>query len=447
MRDAAAALAEFAPQGTPSIEVEVPRWTLPRRLAFRFFAVYFGLYVLTTQMIGGFIPFQVDLSFISDKGPVLWMVNWTAAHVFGATLPLVVTGSGSGDKTFDWVHAFCFLIIALAITVAWSIAARRTENHVTAHKWYRLFLRFALGTTMLSYGAAKVIPLQMSFPSLIRLLEPYGNFSPMGVLWASIGASRPYEIFTGAMEISAAVLLFIPRTALLGALVALCCTVEIFTLNMTYDVPVKLFSFHLIVMSLFLLAPDMQRLADVLVLNRTAEPSAAPPLGKTPKSQRIWTIAQLVFGVWLIGAAIQGSIQAWSTYGGGAPKSPLYGVWNVMYMSLDGVERPPLLTDYERWRRVVFDRPTQMSFVRMDDTVVSVGSTIDEGAKSINLTKPADQKWAAAFSFERPAPDRMTLSGEMDGRRIQMRLKLFPRENFLLVTRGFNWVQEYPFNR
>jgi hypothetical protein len=27
-------------------------------------------------------------------------------EVFGATLPIVVTGSGSGDKIFDWVQRF-----------------------------------------------------------------------------------------------------------------------------------------------------------------------------------------------------------------------------------------------------------------------------------------------------------------------------------------------------
>ena len=43
---------------------------------------------------------------------------------------------------------------------------------------------------MVSYGMVKAIPLQMPSPSLTRLLEPYGNFSPMGVLWASVGASR-----------------------------------------------------------------------------------------------------------------------------------------------------------------------------------------------------------------------------------------------------------------
>ena len=95
----------------------------------------------------------------------------------------------------------------------------------------------------------------------------------------------------------------------------------------------------------------------------------------------------------------------------------------------------------------MFDRPAQVSFVRMDDTVMSIGSTIDTGAKSISLTRRADQNWAAALSFDRPSPDRLTLSGEMDGKKIQMRLRLYPREKFLLVTRGFNWVQEYPFNR
>ena len=41
----------------------------------------------------------------------------------------------------------------------------------------------------------------------------------------------------------------------------------------------------------------------------------------------------------------------------------------------------------------------------------------------------------------------MTLTGTMDGKPIEMRLQLFPREKFLLVSRGFNWIQEFPFNR
>ena len=442
----AAHLLEFRPLETRVPETVRP-WRLAARLAFRLFAVYFGIYVVVTQMFRGLIPFSVNMPNFSAVGPVRWMVEWTAVNVFGVTTPLVFTGSGSGDKTTDWVLAFCMVIIAAAITAVWSIASRRPVNYDHAHKWFRLFLRFSLGATMLGYGVSKLIPLQMPFPSLTRLLEPYGHFSPMGVLWASIGASRSYEIFTGALEMTAGILLFIPQTALLGALLAMACMAEIFTLNMTYDVPVKLFSFHLLLMSLFLLAPDTKRLLNVLLLNRPADVSPVAPLGGTTRRIRIGVALQIVFGLLLVAQGVTNSVNAWHTFGGGAPRSPLFGIWNVAQMSIDGVERAPLVTDYDRWRRLTFDVPARMAFHRMDDTFVPFNSKIDENAKSLVLTRAGNDNWSATFSFDRPSPGRMTLDGEMDGKRVRMRLELQPREKFLLVTRGFNWVQEFPFNR
>jgi hypothetical protein len=443
--DAATALAQFAPVGTQTLAPPIPRWRSLTKIAFRFFASYFALYIVTTQMLGTLIPLgNVNLG---GWGPIRWTVEWTARNLFGVTSALVVSGSGSGDKTYDWVLAVVLLTIAAVITVAWGIAARRVENHETAQKWFRLFLRFALGTTMLSYGSAKFIPLQMPFPSLTRLVEPYGNFSPMGVLWASIGASPSYEVFTGLAEASAAVLLFIPRTTTLGALVALGCTIEIFALNMTYDVPVKLFSFHLVAMALFLLAPDAKRLLNVLLLNRAVEPAVVPPLLKSGRANRNMLIAQLVFGALMIGVAINNSVSAWTKYGGGAPQSPLYGVWTVAHMSIDGVELPPLVTNWNRWRRVIFDRPTMMSFQRMDDTIGNFPVKIDMTAKSVALSRVEDPTWTSTLAFEQTGADRLTLSGNMNGKKFEMRLELFPRDKFLLVSRGFHWIQEYPFNR
>jgi hypothetical protein len=405
--DAATALAEFAPVGTLPVAPPEPRWSLATKVAFRFFSIYFGLYVLTTQMLGGFIPF-LPVPPLSYQGPVRWMVEWTALHVFDITTPLVVTGSGSGDKTFDWLQAFCLLVIAAVLTIAWSLWAR-AGHHVTAHKWYRLFLRFALGTTMLSYGMAKVFPLQMPFPNLARLLEPYGHFSPMGVLWASIGASPSYEMLTGWVEVSAAILLFVPHTAILGAIVALFASVQIFSLNMTYDVPVKLFSFHLILMSVFLLAPELKRLLNVIVLNRVAEPSTVPAPGSTPRARRILIAVQIVFALVVIGEAVNGSLTARSAYGYLAPRSPLYGIWDVKYMSIDGVERAPRVDDYDRWRRLTFDFPQNAGFHRMDDTVARYGVKLDETAKSMALTLPADPKWSGTLSYERPDPTGVRL--------------------------------------
>jgi hypothetical protein len=425
------------------------RWNALTRIAFRFCFLYFGLYVLTTQMLGGVIviPGDWNMPELETLPPLENLISWTAVHVFGVTRPLVITGSGSGDKTFDWVAAFCLLTISMAATLVWSVVDRRRQNYVTAHKWFRLFLRFATGTTMVSYGMIKAIPLQMPAPPLTRLLEPFGNFSPMGVLWYSVGASPGYERCAGFAELGAAVLLFIPRTATLGAVILLADSIQIFTLNMTYDVPVKLFSFHLILMGLVLIAPEARRLLNVLVLDRTAPPSSQPPLVRGLRARRILLAAQLVAGAYFFAVFLQSSYQSWTRYGGGAPKPPLYGIWDVQKMSIDGIERAPLVTDYDRWRRLVVQFPTVVMFQRMDETFTPYGATVDMDRKAITLTKPADTSWSAEFAFRRDETDRMTLDGKMDGRSIHMDLQRVDHTKMLLVSRGFNWIQEYPFNR
>ena len=233
-------------------ETNTPAWSPATLIAFRFCVVYFGLYVLTTQMLTSFVPLPFEVPDLQSTPPVRAVVVWVGQHVLGHEV--TIQPSGSGDKMFDWAHAFIVLMLALGATAAWTFRARSKVNHDTLFKWFRLFLRFAVGTSMLSYGFVKVVPLQMPTLMLTRLVEPFGNFSPMGVLWYSIGASPAYEVFVGLAEICGGTLLLTPRTALLGALMCLMDTIAVFTLNMTYDVPAKLFSFHLVLMCVFLLS-------------------------------------------------------------------------------------------------------------------------------------------------------------------------------------------------
>jgi hypothetical protein len=233
----------------------------------------------------------------------------------------------------------------------------------------------------------KAFPLQMPAPYLTRLLEPFGNFSPMGVLWTSIAASPAYERFAGCAELAAAVCLFIPRLSLVGAVI--------------------------------------MRLS----------------------ARRIMTVAQIVFGACLIAMNVVSARQRWYDGGGGAPRSALYGIWDVETMTIDGVERPPLVNDDDRWRRVIVQNANAIVFQRMDSTFLFFPSKTDSNAKTIVLTSPSEPKLNARFSFDRPDPTHMSLAGEIDGRKIRMALHLFDHSKLLLLSRGFNWIQEYPFNR
>lgn len=422
-------------------------WSRSTRVAFRFCFVYFGLFCLMTQILGSLILFNVDLPDPSALGPVRQTVFWTAAHLFGAKLPLVYTGSGSGDKTYDWVLAFCLLMVAAISTAIWSVLDRRRENYAALYKWFRVFMRFALASQMFVYGMAKIVPLQMPAPYLTRLVEPSGSLSPMGVLWFSIGASPAYEIFAGSAEMLGGLLLVVPRTTLLGALICLVDMIQVFALNMTYDVPVKLFSFHLILMALFLLAPDFRRLVDFLCLRREVNASADPPLFRTRRANRIALVAQIVFAVWLVGMNAYGSWKSWFTYGGGRPKSPLYGIWDVDQLAVDGQPPAPAASGQDRWRRVIFDFNTRATFQHPDDSFAWFGVSFNQPNRTLALTKDDDKKWKASFTYQRPAKDRLILDGDMDSHKIHMQLQLVDRDKLLLISRGFHWVQEYPFNR
>jgi len=430
------------PQGQSSA------WSAWTRVAFRFCFVYFGIYCLSTQILTCFVPVpSFDIPDPSTFWPIRPIVFWTAAHVFRVSKPLVYTGSGSGDKTFDWVLLFCMLVFSMVASAIWSAFDRKRANYTTVHKWFRLFIRFCLAGQMMTYGMDKFVPLQMPFPSLTRLLERYGDFSPMGVLWSSIGASPSYEIFAGVAELLGGILLIFPRTTTLGALVCLADMVQVFMLNMTYDVPVKLLSFHLILLSLFLLAPDLKRLANFFLLNRPAEMSAHPPLFCGRRAKRMALAAQIVVGVWLFGMNAYRARIGWHEYGGGRTLSPLYGIWDVEQQSIDGQLRAPLLNDAERWHRAIFDFPTRVTLERLDDSFSLHGVSIDVKNRTLVLSDDKDKNWKANFTFDRPVPDQMILDGTMDGHAVHMQLKLVDRNKFVVVSRGFHWIQEYPYNR
>ena len=52
---------------------------------------------------------------------------------------------------------------------------------------------------------------------------------------------------------------------------------NVVALNLCYDVPVKMYSASILLMATFLLAPDMGRLLNVLLLNRPTVPRVPNP--------------------------------------------------------------------------------------------------------------------------------------------------------------------------
>jgi hypothetical protein len=417
-------------------------WSLTRRILFRFAFVYLILYNL---------PFPLGTffygKFVAEPYAEFWnaVVPWVGQTVFH--VEITVRPNGSGDTTYNYVQVFCFLVIAAALTVVWSLLDRKRRAYVRLDDWLRVYVRFALAAIMITYGAVKVIKSQFPDPSLDRLVQPFGDASPMGLLWTFMGASASYNVFSGAGEMLGGLLLTARRTTLLGALVSAGVLSNVVMLNFSYDVPVKLFSTHLLIMALFLAAPDLGRLASVFVLNRREEPAELRPLFRRKWLHRLALVVRTALVVAFTALALYGAHGNRTKYGDLAPRGPLYGVWNVEEFEADGKARPPLLTDTTRWRRVVFDYPGVIAVQLMNDSRLRYPLKLDSEKKTLTLTKRDDPAWHSDFTYQEPEAGMLTLEGTFEGKKVRARLRRTDPSSFLLLNRGFHWINEYPFNR
>ncbi|MGB7265803.1 MAG: hypothetical protein WBC92_09845 [Terracidiphilus sp.] len=422
-------------------------WSTAKRIGFRFCFVYFILYSFFSQIINSiFVAQLIDVPDYATLWPIRLGVLWVAKNILRAKGELVYTDTGSGDKSFDWVLAFCVLVIAILAAAAWSVIDRKRTSYPVLSKWFKLFLRVALVSQMFVYGFAKVVPLQIYFPFPFKFLEPLRDFSPMGLLWSSIGISPAYEIFTGCAEVAGGVLLIFPRTVTLGALVCLAEMIQVFVLNMTYDVCVKLLSFQLILMSLVLLTPNLPQLFNFFLRNRPAALPGPLPFFRSVRSNQIVRVVLAVLWCWMIAANLWDVRRGWYEVGGGRPKSALAGIWAIEQLTVDGQPQLLLATNAAQWRRVTFDYPNWVHVQQMDETLTGYSASLDAQKNTLALTTSSDKNWRANFAYNRPDEDDLVLDGTVNGHKQHLKLKRMNSAQFPLTSRGFHWVQDYPFN-
>ena len=437
-------------------------WNPVARLAFRFGVVYLTLFALATQLSGSVIS---NLWFTYRGLGRLWpmrdVTHWVGRTVFGIDAPL--DDVSGGETVFFWIQWSWVLAAAIVVTAVWALLARgaeagsataarrRSDDSIldrrsaerakTALPWFRLAVRLALAASLLEYGMTKVIPTQFPAPPLTALVTPVGEMTLSALLWTTIGSAPAYQVITGCVEVLAGVLLILPWTATLGALLGLVSLLQVLLLNLTFDIGVKLVTMHLIALAGILLAPVARPLAAVMVRVPRTDSFRLKP---EATSNRVAIAAQVAFGVYLLCTLGYINWNFWQVGGGGQPKSILYGIWTVERLSVDDEVRPAELNDYDRrWRRVIFDEPDTLIIQRTDDSFARYGASFDRGRGVMTLTKGGGQTWTSRLAFDRSADDRLMLDGAMDGHRIEAHLRLVEPSAFPLLNSGFRWVRPH----
>ncbi len=426
-------------------------WPAWQRVLFRFFSVYLLLQIAPWNWFNSFpgVPWVLDaLNALTD-----WAVRTSNDRLFHVRETLVLP-NGSGDTSWAWTEFRLYLVVAFVACIVWSLLDRRRANYEKALYWLRLTVRYYVATFALSYGIIKLFALQMPFPALSQLATPLGDLLPMRLSWLFIGYSFPYQVFSGAMETLAGLLLLNRRTATAGVFTATGAFANVVMINLAYDVPVKLFASHLLLACLFLLALDAKRLVNLLVLNRAVPATHAyDPPGMAAWKQ--W--AGIALKVYFIFQILIFPLQAgWARYKTvNAPPRPgafRVGVYDVRHYVVNRDTIPATAADTLRWKDLIIDN-TLGGSVNTSDQIFwqryrrgYFRYRADTVRRIVNVWKtsfiPGDSTFAFAARYELPDTNTIRLHTMIRGDSVHVELVRMPR-HFQLTERQFHWVSEY----
>ena len=376
------------------------------------------------------------------------LMVWIAKNILHISYPITVFTNGSGDTTYDYVVVFFITAISFVAAIAWSILDKRTRKYDKLLYWLRVVVRYYVAVTMFSYGFVKVFKLQFPFFSPDRLLEPYGNSSPMGLAWNFLGFSRGYNYVMGLAELLSGSLLLFRRTTTLGALVTLAVAGNIMAINYCFDVPVKLLSTALVVMALFLLARDTHRLINFLFLNKPAQAAnISAPVFRKKWQNILLTVLKYVLIFYVVVINIQQALSAMNQYGDAAPKPPLHGIYNIETFVRNRDTLAPLTSDTTRWDQLMVSYPGYAFIKMMNDSSKGFAFNTDTVAKRIEMFSYGDTSKKSNFVYSFPRKDVLLLVGKLNNDSVLIQMNRYDLNNFRLINRGFHWVNEYPFNR
>jgi len=426
-------------------------WPLWQRVLFRFFFVYLLLQITPWYWFDA-IP-GVDFVLSAYGKATDWAVALSNARVFHVRETLVPV-NGSGDTSYAWTQLWLYLSLAVLACVVWSILDRRRQAYDRMLYWLRLIVRYYLATFALSYGIIKLFALQMPFPTLSQLATPLGDLLPMRFSWLFIGYSFKYQFFSGLMETTAGLLLLYRRTVTAGLFAAMGAFLNVVMINLSYDVPVKLFSMHLLFCSCFLLALDARRVLGFMVLNVAVPPTQAYQPRYAWRWQQWGAVAVKLFFVYQILWLPLKS--GWSRYqqvkAPAAPGPFAAGFYDVRLYVVNHDTIPAASGDTLRWKDVIIDNAQAASVNTRDgvfwqryrrgyfrykpDTTQRLASVWKIS------TIPRDSTFLFTMRYEVPDTTVIRFHTRIRDDSIHVELVRVPR-HFQLAERQFHWLSEY----
>jgi len=263
----------------------------------------------------------------------------------------------------DWGIAF---LIGIVGGLIWTLLDRKSKSYNLLYYWIRVVVRYRAGIGIIGFGFTKLFPTQMPFPSLGLLNSNFGDFTAQKIYWMSVGIVPWYQVFGGIIEIAAGTMLFFRKTTTFGAILLASALGDITYVNYAYDGGVHVYAFYFVFLALFLLADDVPKLYNLLILERYTVPVRYYPDFKKAwlKYSRVGLkiLVFLIFFVILTYTEVINFKYDPYKQPSTAGVKQLRGNYHVTEFKINGQEIPYNPLDSVRWQQATFENWTTLTF-------------------------------------------------------------------------------------
>lgn len=399
-----------------------------QNVVLRFLHLYIISYVYLFIFTSQFSPLEGIY-----KNGVLWLCK----NVFHLKQVEYIKMTGSGDTTLDYWVVIVNIGLAAVAALVILLADKKQRTFKDLHWFTVVVARYYVAMIMLSYGFAKLHNGQFPANSIGRLEEKVGDMSPMGIVWTMMGASSGYTFVSGLLETIGGLLLLFRRTKTFGALFSMTVMINVALLNFFYDVPVKIFSSHIVLFCVFIVSGDAIALYRFFVLH---QPSQLRFQKRT--SDKKWKRITLTGLKWLVVAFFILSSSSALFYT--PPPVPMEGAYTVDKFIINNQEIP--VNDSFGWKKLLISYPGRTNIILNNDSTKVFQSVLDTGKNTLMLRK-TDQQDIYAYLHYNIQKDSIIFTGIKGRDSIKIKTIRKKKEDYPLNKRGFHWINEYPFNK
>jgi len=123
-----------------------------------------------------------------------------------------------------------------------------------------------------------------------------------------------------------------------------------------------------------------------------------------------------------------------------------FTMWKRLLKKHDTI--PPLTTDTVRWSKLIISSAESAGLKMMDDSTRRFALKMDTIAKRIAMFEYSDTTLKSYFNYRLKGKDTLLLNGLWKNKdSLLITMKKYDLKKFPLVSRGFNWINETPYNK